>query len=186
MSTAVRFTAEQFDKMVATGVFEEPSKSRIELFFGELRDMPPPGLLHEDYVDFLMEWSGDVLPRKRAKVRVQQTVGIPELDSVPLPDIVWVARRRYQDRRPQGSDIWLIIEVADTSLEYDVGEKQLLYSQADIKDYWVVNVRMKSVEVFRDPSKKGYRDTQAYSVNDTVSPLAVPSASLVIKELFAS
>lgn len=185
MSTAVRFTAEQFDRMVASGIFEAPYEARIELIFGELRERPPPGLLHEDYVDFLMEWSNDVLPRKRAKVRVQQTIGVPELDSIPVPDIAWVARRRYQDRRPTSSDVWLIIEVADSSLEYDVGEKQLLYAQAGIKDYWVVNVRMKCVEVFRRPSKKGYRDAQAHSTSDLLSPLALPDASLSIKELFA-
>jgi Uma2 family endonuclease len=185
MSTAVRITAKQFDRMVAGGLFEEPYESRIELIFGELREMPPPGLLHEDYVDFLMEWSSDVIPRKRAKVRVQQTIGIPELDSVPLPDIAWVARRRYQDRRPQGSDVWLIIEVADSSLDYDVGEKQLLYSQAGIKEYWVVSVQQKSVHVFRRPSKKGFRDANIFSLKQVISPLSLPDAQLSIKELFA-
>ena len=185
MRTAVRFTASQFDKMIAGGVFEGPSESKVELIFGELREMPPPGLLHEDYVDFLMEWSTDVLPRKRAKVRVQQTVGIPELDSIPLPDIAWVVRRRYQDRRPQGNDIWLIIEVADSSLDYDTGDKCLLYSQAGVKEYWVVDIRMKSVAVFRGPTQDGYRDTQAFSINDSVSPEAVPDAVLSIRELFA-
>ncbi len=103
----------------------------------------------------------------------------------PVPDIAWVTRRRYQDRRPQGSDVWLIIEVADSSLEYNLGEKQLLYSQTGIKEYWVVNVRMKSVHVFRRPTKKGYRDAQAFSVTDVISPLAAPDAELSIKELFA-
>src|SRR4051794_27466794 len=70
MTTAVRFTAGQFDKMIAGGVFEEPCESHVELVFGELRDMPPPSLLHEDLVDFLTEWSTDTLPRKRAKLRV--------------------------------------------------------------------------------------------------------------------
>jgi Uma2 family endonuclease len=185
MTTAVRFTAQQFDRMIASGIFEQPSDSRIELIFGELRDMPPPGLLHEDYVDFLTEWSMDVLPRKRAKLRVQQTVGIPELESIPMPDIAWVARRRYQDRRPTARDVWLIIEVADSSLEYDMGEKCLLYAQAGVREYWVASVRMKCINVFRDPSKKGYRTTQAYSMNDSLTPLSVASAVLSIKELFA-
>lgn len=184
MSTAVRFTASQFDKMIAGGVFEEPYESRIELVFGELRDMPPPGLLHEDLVDFLTEWSADVLAKKRAKLRVQQTIGIPQLDSIPVPEIAWVARRRYQDRRPQGSDVWLIIEVADSSLEFDLHDKCLLYSQAGIKDYWVVSVRMKSVSVFRGPTKKGYKDTDTFSIRDKLSPLSVPDAVLSIKELF--
>jgi Uma2 family endonuclease len=184
MTTAVRFTAGQFDKMIAGGVFEQPCESRVELVFGELRDMPPPSLLHEDLVDFLTEWSTEVLPRKRAKLRVQQTIGIAGLDSVPVPDIAWVSRRRYQDRRPQGSDVWLIIEVADSSLDYDLGDKRLLYCQARIKEYWVVSVRMKTVHVFRGPTKKGYRDTDTFSVRDTLSPISVPDAALSIKELF--
>ena len=186
MSTAVHFTANQFEKMIASGVFEEPCDSRIELIFGELREMAPLGLLHEDYVDFLAEWSADVLPRKRAKVRVQQTVGIPQLESIPVPDIAWVPRRRYQDRRPQGSDVWLIIEVADTSLEYDLGDKCLLYAQAGIREYWVVSVRLKSVNVFRGPTKKGYKDAQAFSIGNTISPISVSQAVLSIKDLFGA
>ena len=131
-----------------------------------------------------MEWSADVLPRKQAKVRVQQTLGIPQLDSIPLPDIAWVARRRYRDRRPQGGDVWLIIEDADTSLDFDLGEKCLLYSQAGIREYWVVSVRRKNVSVFRSPSKKGYRSRAVFAIRDTISPLSVPDASLSIKELF--
>ena len=184
MSTAVRFTASQFDRMIAGGVFEERNESRVELVFGELREMPPPGLLHEDLVDFLTEWSADVLPRKKAKLRVQQTIGIPELNSIPVPDIAWVSRRRYQDRRPQGSAVWLVIEVADTSLDYDLNDKSLLYAQAGIREYWVVSVRLKSVNVFRDPSKKGYKDALGFSLGDTISPLLVPQAVLSIKELF--
>ena len=184
MSTAVRFTANQFDKMIASGVFEEPCESRVELVFGELREMPPPGFLHEDIVDYLTEWSSDVLPKKRAKLRVQQTIGIPELNSTPVPDIAWVARRRYHDRRPAGADVWLVIEVADRSLDYDLQDKCLLYSQAGIKEYWVISVKMKSVHVFRGPTKKGYRDTDTFSVRNTLSPLSVPDAVLSIKELF--
>jgi Uma2 family endonuclease len=186
MSTAVRFTVNQFDRMIASGVFEGPSEPRVELVFGELREMPPPGLLREDYVGFLMEWSADVLPRKRAKVRVQQTVGIPELDSMPLPDIAWVARRRYHDRRPEAGDIWLIIDVADSSLDHDLGQKCELYARAGVREYWVVNVRMKSIEVFRKPGKTGYKSTEAYSIRDTLSPLSVPEAALSIKDLFAA
>jgi Uma2 family endonuclease len=142
-------------------------------------------LLHEDYVDYLTDWSQDVLPRKKARLRVQQTVGMAELESIPLPDIAWVARRRYQDRRPSARDIWLIIEVADSTLDYDTGEKCTLYAQAGVKEYWVISVHMKCVNVFRDSSKKGYRSTQAFSVNDQISPLSVPEAVLSIHELFS-
>jgi Uma2 family endonuclease len=186
MTTAVRFTAIQFDKMIASGVFEQPHESRIELMFGELREMPPPGFLHEDIVDFLTEWSAAVLPKKRAKLRVQQTIGIPELASTPVPDIAWVTQQRYQDRRPEAKDVWLVIEVADRSLDYDLEDKSSLYSQAGIKEYWVVNVKMKSVHVFRGPTKKGYRRTDTFSVRDTLSPLCIPDAVLSIKDHFGN
>jgi Uma2 family endonuclease len=78
----------------------------------------------------------------------------------------------------------LLIEVSDSTLAFDTGEKMQLYAQAGVKEYWVVNVRMKSVEVFRQPSKKGYRSAQAFSVGDVISPLSLPTAKLAIKTLF--
>jgi Uma2 family endonuclease len=184
MSTALRFNTDQFDKIVSSGIFEETVEDRIELIFGELRQMVHPGPFHEDIIDLLNEWSFANVDIKKIRVRIQQTLGIPALDSVPRPDVAWVKQRSYRMNRPEIDDVLLLIEVADTTLAYDRGEKLRLYAGAGIKEYWIVNVRMKCIEVFRNPGKKDYRKTQAFSISDQVAPLAVPSASLKVRDIF--
>src|SRR5262249_42060486 len=114
-----------------------------------------------------------------------QTLGIAELDSVTLPDLAWVKRRRYHHRRPTVVDLSLLIEVADSSLRYDLGEKCELYAKVGVSDYWVVNVPKNSVVVHRRPGKKGYRDVSEHFPEETIHPLAHPQAGLAIAELFA-
>lgn len=185
MSTAVRFTAEQFDRMVEAEVFGEADEKRVELIFGEVREMVHPGPVHEDIVDLLNEWSFANVDVKRIRIRIEKTLGIPELDSVPRPDVAWVSQQSYKSGRPRVKDVLLIIEVSDSTLAFDTEEKLQLYAQAGIQGYWVVNVRMKSIEVFRNPTKKGYRNSQAFSLRDVVAPLAVPTAKLEVRTLFA-
>jgi Uma2 family endonuclease len=183
MSTAVRFTAEQFDRILEGGVFNAEAEEKIELIFGEIREMVHPGPVHEDIVDLLDQWSQATVDPEQIRVRVEKTLGIPELDSVPRPDIAWVRQRSYKSGRPRVKDVLLIIEVSDSTLAFDTNEKLTLYAHAGVKEYWVVNVRMKSIEVFRRPSKTGYRSTQAYSVQDVVSP-QLRRRKLPVKRLF--
>lgn len=184
MSTAVRFTADQFDQILERGILAADDENKVELIFGEIREMVHPGPAHEDIVDLLEEWSHEHVDRRQIRVRIEKTLGIPELDSVPRPDVAWVKQQSYRARRPRVKDVLLVIEVADTTLAYDTDEKLQLYAQAGVREYWVVNVRMKSIEVFRQPAKKGYRSSQAHSIRDVVSPLCLPSAQLLVRSLF--
>jgi hypothetical protein len=184
MSTALRFTAEQFDRILEEGILDADDENKIELIFGEIREMVHPGPAHEDIIDLLEEWSHASVDRKQIRVRIEKTLGIPELDSVPRPDVASVRQQSYRSARPRVKDVLLVIEVSDTTLAFDTEVKLLLYAQAGVREYWVVNVRMKSIEVFRQPSKKGYRSSQAFSVRDVVAPLALPSAKLPVQSLF--
>src|SRR5579862_5456512 len=106
--------------MIANGDFEaEPVRPRLELIEGEILTMSPIGPSHEDLVDVLNEWSITNLPRKSVRVRIQNSVGIPALDSAPQPDVAWVKRGDYSGGRPQPGAVLCIIEVADSSLDYE-------------------------------------------------------------------
>jgi Uma2 family endonuclease len=182
MSTIAQITISQFDRMIAAGVFDDGQ--RIELIHGELREMTPIGPEHEIAVDKLTEWSFESLPKKKVWVRVQNSVGVPELDSAPEPDIAWVARRDYSKSRPTGADVLLMVEVAETSLLYDRGEKADLYAAARIQDYWIVNLVERSIEVHRKPSRGKYRSVTICGSDDRIHPLAFPKLSLAVKSLF--
>jgi len=178
MSTTAHVTLTEYDRMIACGVFDAAQRRRIELIRGELRDMNPIGSRHEVVVDRLNEWSIKNLPEGTAWVRIQNSIGLAELESAPEPDVAWVARRDYSRGRPVGRDVLLVIEVAESSLAYDCGEKAELYAAAGIADYWVVNLRDHTIEVRRDPVDGRYRTLRTHAGNEEVRPLAVPSVIL--------
>lgn len=187
MSTNSRLKIGQYDRMIAAGVFAprpDGRRHRIELIEGELRDMSPIGPPHETVVDTLTEWSIEHAPRNAVRVRIQNSIGIPNLDTAPEPDIAWVKRRDYSTGRPTPSDILLIIEVADSSLEYDCGEKAEIYAAAGIADYWVVNIPDECIHVYRDPERGRYRTMTTVSPGDEIHPLAFPDVALAVSLLF--
>jgi Uma2 family endonuclease len=185
MSTATRITLAEYDRMIAEGKFEGGlTRPHIELIDGELREMSPVGPLHEEVVDTLTEWSITNLPRQTIRVRTQNSVGIPELGSAPQPDVAWVARKSYRTGRPVSNEILLIIEVADSSLEYDRGEKANVYAAAGTEDYWVVNVRDRCVEVFRKPESGRFTLREIVRAPAAVQPLALPQVALRVEYLF--
>ena len=75
MSTVVRFTAEQFDRVVDGAVFRDDPDRRFELIFGEIREMVRPGPLHENIIDLLAEWSFANVDTSRIRVRIEKTLG---------------------------------------------------------------------------------------------------------------
>ncbi len=178
MSTTAHLSLAEYDRIVATGVFDHPKRRRVELIKGEIRDMDPIGPMHETAVDVLNEWSVLRVAGKDILVRVQNSIGLPALDSAPEPDVAWVRRRRYSRRRPTAADVLLVIEVSDTSLDYDTGEKAELYAAEGIQDYWVVNLPEQCVEVRRDPAGGRYQTLSRHSGDDEVRPLAVPEVAL--------
>lgn len=184
MSTIPRFSLEEFDRMIERGIFEEPHHRRIELIYGELREMSPPGPTHEEVIDLLTRWSIQNTKQHEVRVRIQNSIGLSDWDSAPQPDVAWVQAQSYRTQRPAADDVLLLIEVSETSLAYDRGEKAGLYAQAGIEDYWIVNIPEFCVEVHRDPANETYQSVSRYDVTSAVSPLAFPKISLPVQELF--
>jgi len=182
MSASLKLTIAEFDRMIERGEFDH-SKKRVELIHGELREMSPVGPAHDDIISFLNRWSCSCT-QDDVGIRVQCSVELPELESVPQPDIAWVRRGRYRQRRPQPEDVLLVIEVAASSLKYDLGKKQLLYAAAGVVEYWVVDVRGECIHTFRHPTKKGFRTTKTYGRSQTLAPAAAPKANLDLAKLF--
>ncbi|MCG8450526.1 MAG: Uma2 family endonuclease [Pirellulales bacterium] len=184
MSTAAHFSIADYNRMIAAGVFEPREEHQVELIRGELHEMNPINPPHSEVVNLLMYWSIDHCPRDQVRVRSQDSLGLPALESVPQPDVFWVKARDYSRERPTNEDVFLVIEVAESSLAYDRGEKAQLYAKAGIQDYWVINVNDRVVEVFRDPAGGHYRQLQTFKVGDTVSPLAFPDLQLAVADLW--
>ena len=177
-------TLAMYDRMIAAGVFDPAEAHRVELIGGELHMMSPIGDRHADAVDWLVLWSMQAVDQTKLLLRVQNPLSIPGSESAPQPDIAWVTLRRYADRRPLPEEVSLLVEVADTSLEFDTTAKASLYAAAGITDYWVVDLVSRAVIVFREPRSGGYESRSTHRGDQVVRPLAQPDAALSPAELF--
>ncbi len=186
MSTIARLTLADYDRMIEAGVFDQGRRRRLEFIRGEIREMNPIGSPHEVIVDRLAEWSFENRPKSKPWVRVQNSIGLPSLESAPEPDLAWVVRRDYSSGRPGAEDVLLVIEVAETSLAYDTGEKAELYAAAGVADYWVVDVAARVIEVRRQPAGGRYRSLKTHTGDDEVHPMAVPEVALRPSALWES
>lgn len=184
MITTVRLSLAEYDALLAKGVLDETRHQNIELIYGEMREMSPPGPMHEEMVDRMNEWCGANTDRKHVRIRVQNSIGLPGLESAPQPDVAMVTQKSYASGRPLPDDVLLVVEVADSSIDIDRGLKAELYASAGVKDYWIINLSDWCVEVYREPSASGYREKRTFDGGETISPLAFPDVTLDIGELF--
>ena len=144
----VPITRAEYDDLVRRGALDD---ARVELLYGRLVSMRPQGELHTYSVTRLARMLilalGD-----RAVVRVQAPFAAPN-ESEPEPDVAVVEPGDYLDGHPQTA--WLLIEVADSSLARDRA-KARLYAEAQVTEYWIVNLVDEVVEVHRGPRAEGY------------------------------
>ena len=175
------FTAEEFERMAAAGVFGP--EERLELIDGEIVEMSPVGPGHGASIACLTKrfilGLGD-----RAVVWIQSSA-VVALRSVPQPDLALLRPRSYRRSNPRPDDILLVVEVADSSLRYDRIRKARLYAVAGIPEYWVVGVQREWVEVYRTPEDEGYRDVKRVPSSDTIAPLSFPDLIIPVADIFA-
>lgn len=184
MSTIARFSLPQYELMIEHGVFAGKYRQRVELIRGEIRQMNPIGYEHTAVVDFLNAWSFRAGNSDDRRVRIQHTLRLPDSDSAPEPDVVWVEPKSYS-QHPLGTDVLLLIEVADSSLAGDCGEKAALYAAAGIRDYWVVDIQGRSLIVHRTPEGDSYRDVQTLHEDESITPICDPASQLTVRDLFS-
>ena len=171
------FTVDELFAMVEAGIVAEDE--RIELLDGEILVMPPIGDPHADGTDRLDESFKEQL-RRRARVRVQGPVRIND-NSLLQPDIaVLRLRDDYHRRTPTPADVFLLIEVADSSLQTDREVKLARYAVAGIPEVWIVNLRARQVEGYSDPVDGSYRSRRVVTAEGSISPLAFPDVALAV------
>ncbi len=182
MSTAARLRGADFDAMAEQGAFSLLPPMKIELIHGELRFMNPAGPIHDGEIEFLTDWSYENTNRDQIAIRVQCAIVCG--DHRPEPDLVWFRKSVSRRMRPNQDDILLLIEIADSSLKPDLGEKAFLYAEHGVVEYWVVDVLGSRLHVHRNPDAGLYRSIEILSGPQCVSPLSEPKAKLSLNALF--
>ena len=180
-----QWTRSEYVEMFDAGVFEP--QDRLELIEGEIVDMSPQNCPHATGVTLVQETLSDIF-RSSSTIRVQLPMDVNEI-SQPEPDIAVVEgkARDYLNHHPMTA--LLIVEVSDTTLDYDRETKSSLYAKAGIEDYWIVNLADRQLEVYRCPASManrpfgfGYKQINYYTDEDSISPLAPPESSIDVAD----
>jgi len=175
------FTSDEYQRMADVGILGE--YDRVELIEGEILLMSPIGRLHQACVDRLtMALTPKVATR--AILRGQGPILLSERSQVQ-PDIALLKLREdfYASEYPTPSDVVLLIEVSDKTLVPDRRVKMPLYAREGITEVWIVNLQEGIVEVYSQPSEKGYKTVRQSRRGESIMVPGFPEITLQVNDI---
>lgn len=175
------FSVGEYYRMAEAGILSEDD--RVELIEGEIIEMSPIGSTHAACVKRL----NALLVRhfgSNAIISVQDPVQLNDY-SEPEPDVAALKPKEnyYADRHPTPDDVLLIVEVADTSVEYDRSLKLPLYARAGILEVWLVNLPADVIEVYARPAGSSYQNAQQFARGETLTSQTIFGLSLDVDDI---
>ncbi len=174
-------SVEEYHKMGESGIIA--ADEEVELIEGQVITKPMKGTTHSALNKYLEKLLENRL-QDAALVRVQDPVRLDSY-SEPEPDIAVVLSDPfyYVSHHPTPPEIYLIVEIADTTLKRDTEFKANVYAKAGINDYWVLDLTNRKLYVFREPTTTGYQNQQILSDDATISPVAFPNITISVSEM---
>jgi Uma2 family endonuclease len=175
-----RFTADEFHRMAEAGIFHEDD--RVELIDGEIFAMSAIGRPHSSTVDRLNALFSPLTGR--AILRVQNPVRLDDY-SEPLPDfqLLEPVDDFYRSKNVEPADVLLLVEVADSSLEFDRSVKSPRYAGTGIRECWIVDLSGETVLVHREPDGEEWREIVRHRRGESIAPLAFPEHALEVDRI---
>jgi Uma2 family endonuclease len=175
------FTVEEYYRMAEAGIISKDE--RVELIEGEIVSMAAIGSRHAACVDrlnyFLSQRVGG-----HALGRVQNPIRLDQL-SEPQPGIALLRPRADFSAfaHPGPADVFLVVEVADTSVGFDRDVKIPLYARAGIPEAWLVDRTGDYIMVYRKPGAQVYQDAQRLQRGQSLFPEAFPDCALAVEDI---
>ena len=176
-----RFNVQEYYRLAEIGVI--PPGARVELLNGKIIDQDPINPFHAGLNKCLIRIYSELawsrwLVASRSRLRLED-------HSEPEPDFMLLkpSPDDYTNRHPRPDEVFLLIEVSDTTLDYDREDKLPAYGRAGIVEVWIVNLTNTTIEVYRDPHFTGYGSKVILSSGDQIAPQAFPDAMAEVVEL---
>jgi Uma2 family endonuclease len=175
------FTVAEYNRMGEVGIFTEDT--RVELIEGQVVEMSPIGRRHAACVGRLTNLFSRLLAEK-AIVWVQNPVVLNDY-AEPQPDVALLRRREdfYERSLPSPGDVLLVVEVADTTLDYDRQIKVPLYARAVISEVWVVNLVDEQVEVYTRPADGAYQSVSRHGRGEAINSSGALNLAVSVDEI---
>lgn len=178
------WTRAECAKLEASGLLDQ---QHFELVEGDLIRKMGKKRPHVNAVTLLMAWLVEVFgvqfvnPEAPIDVRPEDNP-----TNEPEPDLIVLQRElsNFLSSNPRPSDLRLVVEVADTSLDFDLTTKAGLYARAGIVEYWVLDVTGRRLLVHREPRDGRHSSVVAFSEQESAAPLAAPHAEFRVRGAF--
>jgi Uma2 family endonuclease len=174
--TRRRFNVTEYHLMLEAGILSEDD--RVELIDGDIIVMSAIGAAHGECVDALNELLTQQV-RGIARVRVQGSIRVNDA-SEPEPDIALLRRRRHRQEVPATGEVYLVIEVADSSRDYDLGAKLPFYAANGIAEVFLVDVVNDVVERHTEPRDGTYQRVVVAGRGETLTSTVLPEVTLPV------
>lgn len=176
-----RFSVKEYYRMAETGIL--PANARVELLNGEIIDMSPMGAFHGGVANYLTQIF-TAAAKGRWITSVQNPIHVDD-HSEPEPEILLLkpAQDYYRRRHPGPEDVYLLVEISDTSLESDQEQKLPVYGCAGIPEVWIVNLNELTVGLYREPHFTGYGSKIILHAGGQAKSLAFPDVAVDVAEL---
>jgi len=182
-------TITEYNLMAEVGILTHDEK--VELINGQIITMSPQGSFHAAAIRRTDRLFGKLF---KENVIIQKQLPIIVNDfSQPEPDIAIVKYDPldYDDRHPLATEVYLIIEIADTTLKTDLEIKRQLYASANIPEYWVLNLKQRQLYVYRESNSQDYQTIIILSDQDSIPkgsasqhvPLNFPETAIKVSEM---
>lgn len=171
-----RWTREEYKVFETAGLFQ---KERLELVDGELISKMGKNRPHVNAAMWMLFWLAETFGK--AFVNAEAPIDVSPEDNPsnePEPDLIVLTKEwtGFVAANPQPKDIRLLVEIADSTLPYDLSVKAALYARAGIVEYWVLDVNGRRLIVHREPEGGRYLSVSAYGECELVAPIAAPGA----------
>ena len=177
-------TVEDYYRLVEEGILSE--YDRVELIEGRIVEMAPIG---DDHLAATVDLTNAFVARfyGRADFLIQSPIDLGRRCE-PEPDFAIVravpgGRRRAKARKPTPAEVYLIVEVANSSLSFDLGEKAAMYARHGIPELWVVDIPHDRLWVHREPTADGYASVRVLARGETIAAIAFPDVSFATDEI---
>ena len=176
-----QWTVEEYHRMIEVGILSDGD--RVELLDGQIITMTPQQPIHsgttqrsDKYLKHRFEGLADV----RVQLPIELLTSEPESDIA----IVRIVTDDYGTAHPTVADIFLLIEIAQSSLDLDRTTKALIYAKAGIEEYWILDVKKRQTHVLRQPTDRGYQSEFILPITETVAPMAFSAIAIPLSKLF--
>jgi Uma2 family endonuclease len=174
-------TVAEYDKMIEHGILNEDSN--VELLNGVIIEIMSKGPKHASALSrinrfFFKLFGDDVI------IRLQDPIVLDDL-SEPEPDLV-LARlddKEYSEGHPKPEDIFLILEISDTTVSYDRNAKATAYARGGIIQYLLLNLQNQTIEDYRDPAEDGYQSKQTYHTGQSFKLVVFPDVEIDVASI---